>query len=76
MSIGQKWKNLKRKKKRKFQQPGLIEAFLEDSNRKTMTINLYHREIRRLETQFPQIAIRKDKSFNNTDLWECTVFKR
>ena len=76
MSISQKWRELKRQKKRKYRHPGLIEEFLDDPTRKTMAINLYTREIRRLETSFPQIAIRKDSKFNNTDLWECTVFKR
>lgn len=76
MSISQKWRELKRQKKRKFWHPGLIEEFLDDPNRKTMPINLYVREIRRLETAFPKIAIRKDNRLNNTNLWECTVFKR
>ena len=62
--------------KRRNQHPGLIEEFLEDTNRESMTIKLYPREIRRLECQFPQISISKDKKFHNTDLWECTVSKR
>ena len=62
--------------KRRNQHPGLIEEFLEDPNRETMAIKLYSREIRRLQMQFPQIVINKDRKFNNTDLWECTITRR
>ena len=62
--------------KRRNQQPGLINEFLDDSSRKTMLIKLYPREIRRLQIQFPQIVINKNQKFNNTDLWECTITRK
>ena len=62
--------------KRRNRHPGLIEEFLEDSNRQTMPIHLYPREIRRLEYQFPKIKITRDSRIPNTDLWQCTVNKR
>lgn len=76
MCIRKKWRELKLQKQQENEHPGLIEEFLADSNRKTMPLNLYLREIHRLEKRFPKIAIRKDNQLNNTDLWECTVFKR
>ena len=76
MSIYKNWRDHKRQKQRKFQHPGLINDFLDDPNRKTLPINLYTREIPRLERQFSKIAIRKDKRLTDTDLWACTVFKR
>ena len=62
--------------KRRNQHPGLIEEFLEDTNRESMAIKLYSREIRRLLMLFPQIEITKEKKFNNTDLWECTITRK
>ena len=76
MSIMKKWKERKQRNTRRFRNPGLIEQFLADSTRKVMPINLYVREIHRLERSYPKIAIRKDKQYNNSDLLECTVFKR
>jgi len=76
MSITKKKREGKRKNNRRFRNPGLIEDFLADSNQKIMPINLYIREIRRLEKDYPNIAIRKNKQFNNSDLWDCTIFKR
>ena len=62
--------------KRRNQQPGLINEFLDDSNRESMLIKLYPREIRRLKMQFPEINISKDKQFYSTDLWLCTITKK
>lgn len=62
--------------KRRNQHPGLIEEFLDDKTRETMTIKLYPREIRRLERQFPGINIEKGDRFKTTDLWECTISRR
>ena len=62
--------------KRRNRHPGLIEEFLDDSERQTMNINLYPREIRRLEYQFPKIKITQDSCLNTSHLWKCTVSKR
>ena len=62
--------------KRRNQHPGLIEEFLADKTRETMTIKLYPREIRRLERDFPQIDITKGARFKTTDLWECIISRR
>ena len=62
--------------KRRNRHPGLIEEFLENSERQTMPICLYPRKIRRLEYQFPKIKISKDSRLHNTDLWKCTISKR
>lgn len=62
--------------KRRNRHPGLIEEFLDDKTRETMTIKLYPREIRRLERQFPEINITKGERFKTTDLWECTISRR
>ena len=65
-----------KRKKRRDDRPGLIEEFIADPIRKTMSIKLYRREIRRLQLQFPEVAITQDSQFNNTDLWECTINKK
>jgi len=65
-----------KRKKRREDRTGLIEIFLQDPNRQIMSIKLYCREIRRYQSQFPQITISQDSRFNNTDLWECTISKK
>lgn len=66
----------KKRKKRRHNQPGLIDEFLANPNQQTMPIKLYPREVRRLERDFPEINISRDNQVNNTDLWECTISKR
>ena len=63
--------------KRRYTQPGLIERFIEDTERETMNIYLYPREIRRLQAQFPQIIITKGSPLRrNPNILKCTVSRR
>lgn len=76
MSVDEQTIRQNKRKKRKDDQPGIIDLFLANSNEAILSIKLYSREIRRLERQYPEISISKDNRFNNTDLWECTISKK
>ena len=63
-------------RKRKDKHPGIIDLFLANPNEEILSIKLYEREIRRIQRKYPEIIINKDKHFNTTDLWECSITKR
>lgn len=62
--------------KRRDRHPGKINEFLDDSERESMKLPLYGREITRLQRQFPQITITKGDQVNNSKLWYCTITKK
>ena len=76
MCIDKQSLSTKKHKKRKDKHPGVIDLFLANPNETITSMKLYPREIGRLERKYPEIIITKDKHFNTTDLWECTITKR
>ena len=63
--------------KRRDRHPGKINEFLDDSERESMILPLYGREISRLQRQFPQITITKDRLVSDKSrLWYCTISKK
>jgi len=76
MSMCEQTIKQKKRQKRKNEHPGIIDSFLADSNESVLSMKLYSREIRRIERKYPDIIINKDRHFNTTDLWECTITKR
>ena len=62
-------------KSRKDRNTEMLDAFSKNSEKESITMKLYSREIKNLTSSYPQLKIQKGARYLETDLFICTICK-